>query len=581
MEREKFLKEYLNKGEGPFSLDQVAEAYARKLMEERSLEPVKIYNPDCRYEIGDLIYKEFDEKLRIGRDKYEEFKGGAILKVVDKKYSKDLGCYMLALEYEGRGILKEHFKYLKRAKIGYYLPSYELKECPKLSPEKDPRKEETQPSDEIVRKSRKELMEIAEKSPEFCIWGNFIDIAEKIPEPEDEAISQVEEYIKGKGSSATTEELVERVLGKSKDDPSFGRWCLGLNRKLTSKKLTFVLVSKKGYGRWNTWVNLVNLEKNLPVKIRKKLPIFFSRSKVEIDAYLRDFEREEKKRESRNRYLLTWREVLSGAVRVRKGMRNLLKGELELEARDGGRSYKLFYFPERNYILGFGKYFKENFVVQGAQLFLEWEGDHFKLSLRKEKKPFHAPMLLYDADSDRFTLKDAEISSEIDVDKRVFITREELSELISRMEELRKIPDLTALIREIVKSFGEAEKGFLIHYLKIYHILDIIHGTPKEDVVRSLLGNEEFVLQEEFGYFKLDLNKAMEIPIEKEETPEEEKKRGFEKFAEERMEEEELKEKPWIPKKKKRKFKKKKPPRAPREGFFAEKLKEALDKNDE
>lgn len=580
MEREKFLKEYLEKGEGPFSLDKVAEAYARQIMEERSLEPVKIYNPDCRYEVGDLIYKEFDEKLRIGRDKYEEFKGGAILRVVEKKYSKDLGCYMLALEYEGRGILEEHFKYLKRAKIGYYLPSYELKECPKLAPENDPRKEETQPSEEIIKRSRKELMEIAEKDPEFCIWGNFIDIANKIPEPADEDIDRVEEYIKGKGESAATEELVERVLGKSKDDTSFGRWCLGLNKKLSEKRLTFVLVSKKGFGKWNTWVNLVNLERNLPVKVKRKLPIFFSRSKVEIDAYLRDFEREEKKRESRNRYLLTWREVLSGAVRVKRGMRNLLKGELELEARESGRTYKLFYFPERNYILGFGKYFKENFVVQGAQLFLEWEGDHFKVSLRKEKKPFHAPMLLYTPEGDRFTLKDAEISSEVDVDKRVFITREELAELMDRIEELRKIPDLTALIREVVKSFGEAEKGFLIHYLKIYHILDIIHGTPKGDVVKSLLGNEEFVPYEEFGYFKLDLNKAMEIPIEKEETPEEEKRKGFEKIAEELMEEE-LKGKPWVSKKKKRKFKKRKQPRAPREGFFAEKLKEAMDKNGE
>ncbi|MCD6454443.1 MAG: hypothetical protein J7L62_03990, partial [Candidatus Aminicenantes bacterium] len=483
-------------------------------------------------------------------------------------------------EYEGRSVLKEHFDYLRRAKIGYYLPCYELKECPKLEPEKDPRRQEAKPTEEMIKKAKKEIVEIAEKNPDFVVWRGFIDLSEKIPQIENEVISQVEEYIKSKGGSATTEELVERILGKKKETPEFGRWCIALNKKLESKKLTFVLVSKKGYGKWNTWLNLVTLEKDLPIKVRKKLPVFLSRSNIEVEANIREFEKEEKRKESRNKHILTWREVLSGGVRVRKGYRNLLKGEMELEGRDGSRTYTLFYFPEKNYILGLGKYYRENFVVQSAQLFMEWEGDHFKLSLRKEKKPFHAPMLVYEPEGDKFVLKDAEISSEIDVDKRAFISRVELKEITERLEEFRKIPDLTALLREIFKSFGEAEKSFRIHYLKVCHIADLINGIPSEDVIKSLLGNEEFVADEEFGYFFLDLNKASEIPIQKEETPEEERIKGFEKLIEKMDKEEEIEEKPWVPKKK-RKFKKKKPPRVPKNGFFAEKLKEALDKNEE
>ncbi len=567
MEKEKFLKEILSSSEEPVPLSKVIGEFAKKFREEEALEPVKLYDPDCRYEVGDLIYKEFDEKLRIGRDKFIEFQGSAVLRVVEKKYSKELGCYLIGLEYDGGGPLKEHFKYLSRRKVGFYLPSYELKECPKLPPEKDPRREEREPSEEFLKKCRKEVMEAVEKDREIYRWGEYLVLSSKLKEIADEQLKDIEEYIKGKGASASTEELAERVLGKSKSSADFGLWCLSINRALASKRLTFVLVSRKGYGRWNTWLNLVNLERNLPIKVKRTLPIFTSRSKVELEAYLRDFEKEEKKVEAKNKHILTWREVLSGAVRVRKGLRNLLGGELEVKALDRGDTYTLFYFPEKNIILGLSKYYRENLVVQGAQLFLEWKEDHFQLSLRMEKKPFRAPMLLYNPEDDWFTLKDAEVSTEVDLDPRAFITKEELELLLSKLRQWRKIKDLTALVRELVKNFGDPEKDFRIHYLKLFHLLDIVHGTPKEDLLKALLGNPEFYLdQEDFGYFKMDINRAVEIPVEKEERP------ATAQPAEEKV----FKSK----KKKRKRFKKPSPP-ASREGFFAEKLKEALDKKEE
>ncbi len=567
MEKEKFLKEILEASEEPLPLGDVIEKFARKFREEEVLEPVKIYDPDCRYEVGDLIYKEFQEKLRVGRDKYIEFEGAAVLRVVEKKYSKELGCYLIGLEYDGGGPLKEHFKYLSRRKVGFYLPSYELKECPKLPPEKDPRRQEKEPSEEFLKKCRKELQETVEKDKEIYRWGEFLVLSSRLKDISEDQLKELEEYLKGKGSSASTEELVERVLGKSREASDFGMWCLSLNRALSSKKLTFVLVSRRGYGRWNTWVNLVNLEKDLPIKVRRSLPIFTSRSRVEIETYLKDFEKEEKKTEARNKHILTWREVLSGAVRVRKGFRNLLGGELEIKARDRGNEYTLFYFPEKNMILGLSRYYKENLVVQGAQLFLEWKEDHFQLSLRMEKKPIRAPMVIYKPEGDRFELKDAEISTEVDLDARAFITRRELDLLLSRMDSWREIRDLTALVRELAKNFGDPEKDFRIHYLKLFHLLDLIHATAKEDLLKSLLGNPEFSQDEEdFGYFKLDLNRAVEIPVEKEEKP---------------AISLEVSEGPSRPKKKKKRKARKPSSQAAREGFFAEKLKEALDKKEE
>ncbi len=572
MEKEKFLNNVLSGGKQPVSLQKVVEEFAKKILEEETLEAVKIYDPDCRYEVGDLLYKEFDEKLRVGRDKFVEFHAGAVLKVVEKKYSKELGCYLIGLEYEGGGPLKEHFKYLARAKVGYYLPSYELKECPELPPEKDPRKTEREPSEELLKRCRREILELVEKDKNIYRWGDFLIQASSLKEINDEHIKQVEEYIKGKSSSASTEELVERVLGKSRDSEDFPIWCLSLNRALSSKKLTFVLVSKKGFGKWNTWLNLVNLEKNLPIKVKRTLPVFTARSRVEIETYLREFEKGEKKAEARNKHILTWREVLSGAVKVRKGFRNLLGGEMELKAVSRTGEYTVYYYPEKNMILGLSGYYRENLVVQASQLFLEWKEDQFELSLRTEKKPFRAPMLTYNPEDDSFALRDAEVSTEMDVETRAFLSREELQLLLGKINQWRRIRDLTALVRELVKSFGDPQQDFKIHYLKLFHLLDIIHGTPKEDLLKALLGNPEFYQEEgEFGYFKLDLNRAVEIPVEKEEKAEEspsyepssEKLAGFRK-----------------PKRKK-KYRKPSRPKASREGFFAEKLKEALDKKEE
>ncbi len=572
MEKEKFLKKVLSEGKQPVSLQKVVEEYARKTLEEETLEPVKIYDPDCKYEVGDLIYKEFNEKLRIGRDKFMEFQGGAVLKVVEKKYSKELGCYLIGLEYEGGGPLKEHFKYLARAKIGYYLPSYELKECPELPQDKDPRKAEREPSEELLKKSRKEILELIEKDKNIYRWGDFLIQTSGLKEIDDSVIKQVEEYIKGKGSSVSTAELVERVLGKSKDSEDFPIWCLSLNRALSSKKLTFVLVSKRGFGRWNTWLNLVNMEKNLPIKVKRTIPVFTARSKVELETYLREFEKEEKKTEARNKHILTWREVLSGAVRVRKGFRNLLSGEMELKAVSKTGDYTVYYYPEKNLILGLSRYYRENLVVQASQLFLDWKNDHFELSLRTEKKPFRAPMLTYNPEDDSFALKDAEVSTEMDVEPRAFLSREELQLLLGKINQWRRIRDLTALVRELVKNFGDPQQDFKIHYLKLFHLLDLIHGTPKEDLLRSLLGNPEFYQEEgEFGYFKLDLNRAVEIPVEKEEKVEEPP--SYEPPADRLTK--------FKKPKRKRKYRKPSRGKVSKEGFFAEKLKEALDKKEE
>ncbi len=578
----------LLKEEAPLSFQQAAMKVAEKEREEEFSRPVKIYDPECDYEVGDLIYKEFKEKLRTGRDRYVEFEGPAILKVVGKKYSPELECYLLTLEYEGEGPLKEHFDYLKRARIEFYLPSYATGKKPQiLPPEKDPRMQDRQVHESKLREAKKLVKAVVEKVKDFYWWGDKFDFVEARKDIPDELVRKMEDYVNEKKSSASTEELVEKFLETSPADREFGRWCLSLNYTLEHNyKLSFVAVSYKGWGRWNTWSNLVEMQKDLPIVVENDRPPFVSRSTFEIQTDLRHFKMEEKKREQKGKFILGWREVLSGAVRVGKYIKNHLPRELELQIKEKerGRYYTVYYFPEKGFILGLKDYFKENFVVQGTQFFLEWndESKEFEFYIRRAKKPFHAPWLHYKSEGDLFILHEGDISSEVEVPKHIFITRQELEDITSRLESLRKIQDLTALLREVLKSYGEAENSFRIHYIKAYHIVDLINAAKKDNVILALIGNEEFVHDsEEWGFFSLDLTKAIEIPIVEEEKKEEvvEEEVSAEEPEVEEALEEIREERERMRKRKQRRRQRKHAPserQQREESFFAEKLKEAL-----
>lgn len=593
---EDFLRELLKKG-GPLSFSEAALKVAEREKEEEVLQPVKIYDPECDYEVGDLIYKEFKERLRIGRDKYIDFEGGAILKIVGKKYSPELECNLLTLEYDGEGPLKDHFDYLKRAHIGFYLPAYATgKKAEFLPPEKDPRIHSKEINESKVREAKKIVKSVVEKSKDFYLWGDKFDLVKEKREIAADIVKAMEAYINQKKESASSEELTEKFLGRSPSDEDFGKWCLSLNYTLENNyKLTFVPVSYRGWGKWNTWSNLVEMQKGLPILVENTRSPFVSKSSFEIQTELKHFKIEEKKREQKGKFILSWREVLSGAVRVGKFVKNHLPRELELRIRDKERNryYTVYYFPEKGFILGLKDYFKENFVVQGTQLFMEWneEREEFEFYIRRAKKPFHAPWLHYRSEDDAFYLHEGDISSEVEVPKHIFITRQELEDIIGRLDKLRKIQDLTALLREVLKSYGEVENSFRMHYIKAYHIVDLISAATKDNVILAFVGNEEFVQDsEEWGFFSLDLTKAIEIPIVEEEKAVKEERREelVTPVMRKEPEVEKVKEKLREEKERLRRRKEKRKKRIPgkedrrKESFFAEKLKEALDfKNNE
>ncbi|MGZ7066566.1 MAG: hypothetical protein ACXVI6_09430, partial [Candidatus Aminicenantales bacterium] len=82
---------------------QPVKAMTQKLAFEKTasqrMQDVKKYDPNCRYEVGDFIYKDYDEPLTVGSKTVEHFQGAVILKVVARTFYVHFNCEMLEVDY--------------------------------------------------------------------------------------------------------------------------------------------------------------------------------------------------------------------------------------------------------------------------------------------------------------------------------------------------------------------------------------------------------------------------------------------------------------------------------------------------
>jgi hypothetical protein len=98
---------------------------------------------------------------------------------------------------------------------------------------------------------------------------------------------------------------------------------------------------------------------------------------------------------------------------------------------------------------------------------------------------------------------------------------EEIFENLSRLYDERKDLNLQGLLHLVFQTFGADRENFGIHYLRLYHIVDLLKNTDLEQVEAILLTFPEFYPSEkEEGIFHLDLKKI--IPEEKPEEKKEE-----------------------------------------------------------
>src|SRR4030043_2364470 len=86
----------------PFSLKEINEKLAsHKTASQRAADVLK-YDPNCKYQVGDLIYKEYDETLTVSSKTVEHFKGAVVFKVINKIFYKSFECEMLEVDYTDR-----------------------------------------------------------------------------------------------------------------------------------------------------------------------------------------------------------------------------------------------------------------------------------------------------------------------------------------------------------------------------------------------------------------------------------------------------------------------------------------------
>ncbi len=166
----------------PVALKVLTERLAFEKTASQRLQDVKKYDSNCRYEVGDFIYKEYNEPLTVGSKTVEHFQGAVILKVVSKTFYKHFNCDMLEVDYPGGGVFRKYVDYMKKTRTQVLLPSNPegRNQAPGLiAKSDDPRLTELPMTERDLKTLEKHLRSELAKSPAFFGWGDLWQLASK------------------------------------------------------------------------------------------------------------------------------------------------------------------------------------------------------------------------------------------------------------------------------------------------------------------------------------------------------------------------------------------------------------------
>jgi hypothetical protein len=90
-----FVEREFEKIPRPLSLKEISEKLAFDKTASQRVADVLKYDSNCKYQVGDLIYKDYDEALTVSSKTVEHFKGTVVLKFVNKVLYKRFECVML------------------------------------------------------------------------------------------------------------------------------------------------------------------------------------------------------------------------------------------------------------------------------------------------------------------------------------------------------------------------------------------------------------------------------------------------------------------------------------------------------
>jgi len=509
-----FLEKEMSKTPHPVLLDELTKKLVYYKSADQLSEEVKKYNPDCYYEIGDSIYKEYNEPLLVSSKGTQHFQGAVILKVINKVAYENFNCEMLGVDYSGGGLFRKYIDYMKKTKTQVLLPSNlerKAKVPEKMKKEQDPRLNELPMTEKDLKALGKNLKLALSKSPKFINWNDYWHLAENQVEIKDAKIKEIKKYIMETKESAEAAALVNKFFSLSPSDDLFEIHCLSLNHTLeTKQKKDFVFVSPDGWGKWHLKKHLDSLLPDLPLTASAaKLPTFEEEEKPE---------KVQLKTDSLKIYL-TWREILSGGLKIPQPLTRELSSYREYIFTDaeGGKEYTLYFYPSQGFFLGLKDFYEQNNIPQGASLTLEKkEGNQFNFWLKKSKKKLSVFKITYDPKEDKFSETGEELFSFSLPNKIIHIEKETFSQL-SYLYSQRDKSDLRELLILIFKNFGLEADNFSLHYLRAYHLVDVLKRTSLEDMELTLLNSSEFSKSsKKKGVFLYQ----EEIEIEEEEKPE-------------------------------------------------------------
>ncbi len=473
----------------PVALAFLAEKIAFAKTAGQRMQSLKKYDPNARYEVGDLVYKEYDETLNTGSKASEPFSGAVILEVIGKTSFKEYNCDMLEVDYSGGGVFRKYVEYMKKTKTQVLLPSnYGGQNLePELLPKQDdPRLNELpMPETEIKKLTRNIRAELG-KQPNVFGWNDNYQLVSRRVEIEPAKVEAVEAHLAETRRSASTEELVEKFLGVDHEDPKFALYCLSLDALLEKKfKKEFTLVSEEKWGRWFLRKILTALPDGRPISgALAAVPDLMAIEKTESSA-ITTFP---------IKIYLSWREIMSGALKIPRVLSKELVGAREYiftETETGGK-HTLYYYPAGSFFIGLDDFYKQQDVPQGTSLTLEKTGEStFNFWIKKSKKKIFFPRLGYDPAADRFSLSAEDGFSYAEPNKIISLERAGLAALFPLYDKTEGL-DLKDLLVMIFKDPVLSSAAHSMHYLRAYHMVDLLKQTTQDEVEFVLLNSSEF-----------------------------------------------------------------------------------------
>jgi len=508
------IKEELSRTNHPLPTAELAGKLAFSKTASQRTQPVKIYDSCAKYEIGDYIFKVYDEPLQVGSKVTEHFQGGVVLKVVNKIKYPDFNCEMLEVDYDGGGLFRKYIDYMKKTKTQVLLPSnLEGKGLePQLLPgEADPRQTELPMTEKDLKTLERNLRKALAALPEFFSWNDYWQLASKKVEIDEEKIKAIFEELSTSRLSESTQNLVRKHFNLEPAHDLFELHCLSLNYLLEKKyRKDFICLSNRDWGRWHLKSVLNRMPEGLPIS-RPLIPV---PELGEVEAL--EFTRVNN---FPAKVYLTWREILSGAIRLPRSLsREFNAREYQLIDDEDGKVYTVYYFPEGNYLLGLADYYKTHNIPQGTSLTLDRKGpEQFNFWVKKSKKKMPVMKLDYDLTTDRFKLSSEEGFTLALTNKSVQLEREVVERLLTMSEECEGM-DLRQLLGKLFKTPELTGNSRSLHFMRAYHMIDLLRSTTAEDVEYVLNAAPEFIISEKkegvFIYQESMLPK--EAPVEEE-----------------------------------------------------------------